>query len=89
MRSLLERFKPKVTIIEENKDIDYMEIDGLVGSIKTYEITLPSSQKPKDSTLKASDNQEKYTEMPYNITRNELAHMAKKIKKVMKFNQKF
>lgn len=79
MRSLLERFKPKVTIIEENKDIDYMEIDGLVGSIKTYEITLPSSQKPKDSTFKASENEEKKIEIPYNITKDELAHMDKRI----------
>ena len=27
--------------------------------------------------------------MTYNITRDELAHMAKRIKKVMKFNKRF
>ena len=27
--------------------------------------------------------------MPYNITRDELAHLAKRIKKIMKFNKRF
>lgn len=42
--SLSERFRPKVTIIKESKVTDLMEIDELVGSIKTYEMTLPNSQ---------------------------------------------
>ena len=43
LRSLLERFRAKVTVIEESKDIDSMRLDELVGSIQTYEMTLPSS----------------------------------------------
>ena len=66
-----------------------MIVDELVGSIQTYELTLPSSQKPKDSTFKASKNEDKDIEIPYDITRNELAHMAKRIKRVMKFNKRF
>ena len=89
LRSLPERFKPKVTTIEESKDVDLMRVDELVGSTQTYEMTLRSSQKPKDSTFKASKKEEKYIEIPYNITRDELAHMVKIIKKVMKFNKKF
>ena len=89
LRSLPERFKPKVTTIEESKDVDLMRVDELVGSTQTYEMTLHSSQKPKDSTFKASKKEEKYIEIPYNITRDELAHMVKIIKKVMKFNKKF
>ena len=63
LRSLLKRFIPKVTIIEEIKDID-----ELVGSIQTYEMTLLDSHKPKVSAFKASENEKKDIEMPYNIT---------------------
>lgn len=47
LRSLPERFIPKVTTIEENKDVDSIRIDELVGSFQTYEITFLKSQKPK------------------------------------------
>ena len=45
LRSLLERFRPKVIAIEESKDIDYFRVDELVGSIQAYEMTLPSFHK--------------------------------------------
>ena len=59
LRSLLEIFKPKVTAIKESKDIDSMRVDELVGSIQTYEMTIPSSQKSKDSAFKAFENEKK------------------------------
>ena len=37
--------------------------------------------KSLKSAFKASKNEEKDIEMPYDITRDELAHLAKKIKK--------
>ena len=76
-----------VTTIEESKDIDSMRFDELIGFIQTYEITLPSSQKPKYYTFKASENEKKDIEISYNITRDELTHMTKRIKMVMKFNK--
>ena len=66
-----------------------MRVDELVGSIQTYEMTLPNSQKPNDSSFKASKNEEKDIEMSYDITSDELTHMAKRIKRVMKFNKRF
>ena len=66
-----------------------MRVDELVGSIQTYEMTLLSSQKPKDSTFKAYENEEKDIEMPYNIARDEFTQMDKRIKKVMKFKKRF
>ena len=59
MRSLPKRFRPKVIAIEESNDINSMRDDELVGSIQTYEMTPPSSQKPKDFAFKAHDNEEK------------------------------
>ena len=66
-----------------------MRVDELVSSIQIYEMTLPNSQKPKDLAFKDSENEEKNIEMTYDITSDELAHMAKMIKKVMKFNKRF
>ena len=71
LRFLPERFRPKATVIKESKNIDSMRVDELVGFIQTYEMTLPNSQKPKGSAFKASDNEEKDIEMPYDITSEE------------------
>lgn len=35
LRSLPKRFRPKVTIIEESKDLDSIKLDKLVGSLQT------------------------------------------------------
>ena len=80
LRYFPKRFKPKVTAIEESKDIDSMRVDELVGSIQTYEMTLPNSHMPKDYVFKGFENEEKDIEMPYDITHDELTHMAKRIK---------
>jgi hypothetical protein len=54
LRSLPERFRIKVTTIEESKDIEEMKIEELVGSLQTYELSLPPVKKLKTITLKAS-----------------------------------
>ena len=76
LRSPLKRFKPKVIVIEESKNIDSMRIDELVGSIQTYEMTLPNSQRSKDCAFKAFENDEKETKISYNITKDGLAHIV-------------
>ena len=40
LRSLPKRFAMKVTIIEEAQDISIMQVDELIGSLQTYEMTL-------------------------------------------------
>ena len=59
LRSLLERFRPKVTAIEESKNIDSIRVDELVGSIQTYVMTLPTSHKHKEIVFKTSEKEEK------------------------------
>ena len=54
MRPLPERFRPKVTAIEESKDLTKMKIEELVGSLQTYELTLPLQKKNKKIALKSS-----------------------------------
>jgi hypothetical protein len=43
-----------VTTIEESKDLEEMKIEELVGSLQTYEYSLPPFRKVKTITLKAS-----------------------------------
>jgi RNA-binding protein YhbY len=54
LRSLPERFRIKVTTIEESKDFDSMKIEELVGSLQTYEFSLPPVKKAKSIALKAA-----------------------------------
>jgi hypothetical protein len=48
LRSLPERFRPKVNATEENNNLDNMKVEELVGSLSTYEWSLP---QPKKKTL--------------------------------------
>ena len=47
LRSLPERFRAKVTAIEESKNLDKIKIQELIGSLKTYELGLPSHKSSK------------------------------------------
>ena len=42
LRSLLESFWAKVTVIEKSKDLDEIKVQELIGYLQTYELTLPS-----------------------------------------------
>ena len=46
-RSLTENFRPKVTAITESKDVDFILVDELVGSLQSYELDLPKTNKSK------------------------------------------
>ncbi|XP_075649700.1 uncharacterized protein LOC142620172 [Castanea sativa] len=52
LRSLPESFCAKVTSIEESKDLDEIKIQELIGSLQTYELSLPSQRKSKSLALK-------------------------------------
>jgi hypothetical protein len=54
LRSLVECFIIKVTTIEESKDLNEMKIEEFVGSLQTYEYSLPPVKKAKKIALKAS-----------------------------------
>jgi hypothetical protein len=54
LRSLLEHFRIKVTTLEESEDLEEMKIEELVGSLQTYEYSLPPVREAKTIALKAS-----------------------------------
>jgi len=82
LRSLPERFKIKVTSIEESKDLDSMKIEELVGSLQTYEYSLPLVKKAKGMALKATKSKVASNEDSDN--EEELALITNKINKLMK-----
>ena len=51
LRSLTEDFRPKVTVITENKDVDTIPINELVGSLQSYEFNLPKTNKSKSMAV--------------------------------------
>ena len=57
LRSLSKAWHPKVTAIQEAKDLNVLSLDTLIGSLKTYEIELnetlkESCKKGKSTALK-------------------------------------
>ena len=59
LRSLSIAWRPKVTAIQEAKDLNVLSLDALIGSLKTYEIVLneaseESNKKGKSIALKTT-----------------------------------
>ena len=51
LRSLTENFRPKVTAITENKDVNSITVDELVGSLQSYELDYPKLANPNQWLL--------------------------------------
>jgi hypothetical protein len=86
LRSLPERFRIKVTTIEESKDLEEMKIEELVGYLQTYELSLPPVKKLKTIALKASSEDDSEDED------KAVAMLAKNFRRLMKddwFKKKF
>ena len=52
LRSLTKDFRPKVIVITESKDVDSIPVDELVGSLQSYKLDLPKTNKSISMTLK-------------------------------------
>ena len=52
LQLLPKSFRAKVTVIEESKDLDEIKVQELVGSLQTYELSLPTQRKSKSLVLK-------------------------------------
>ena len=60
LRSLLERFHVKITVIEESKDIDSIPLTELISNLQTYELgitRLGKGTKSKSMALKAKNDE--------------------------------
>jgi hypothetical protein len=93
LRSLPKRFRIKVTTIEESKDLEEMKIEELVGSLQTYELSLPPVKMLKTIALKASKKKvEASFEDDFEDEEKVLAMFSKNFRRLMKddlFKKKF
>jgi hypothetical protein len=84
LRSLPERFRIKVTTIEESKDLEEIKIEELLGSLQTYELSLPTVKKVKTIAFKASKKQARVSfEEDYDNEEDAVAMLAKNFGRLM------
>ncbi|GMP54403.1 hypothetical protein CsSME_00019594 [Camellia sinensis var. sinensis] len=72
LRSLPDRFQPKVTAIEEAQDVDNLKLDHLVGNLQTYKAHRNFKKKQKDvafsSAHRAGEDSDEDCEIDSKIT---------------------
>ncbi|KAK9289902.1 hypothetical protein L1049_008063 [Liquidambar formosana] len=88
LRSLPIRFLPKITSIEDNRDLDTMKKEDLVGEIQNYEMKFCKPKKePKNIGIALSTMNEKSsrhvsrTGSDFDISEEEIAYFVKKFNK--------
>ena len=87
LRSLTEDFRPKVTVITESKDVDSIPVDELVGSLQSYELDLPKTNKSKSMTLNSVDDVDG-NEFDDELSFTEIAYLAKNFKNFLRNNNR-
>ena len=92
LRSLPKIFRAKVTAIEESKDLDDIKFQELVGSLQTYEMSLPNQWKSKSLALKTTNEKvEDHDSSEEDVVDKDVAYLVKNFRKFLKFknNGKF
>ena len=87
-----ESFRAKVAVIEESKDLDDIKVQELIGSLQTYELSLPSQRKRKSIALKMiNERVEAHDPSDEDVVEKEVSYLAKNFQKFLKFknNGKF
>ncbi|XP_065630937.1 uncharacterized protein LOC136068135 [Quercus suber] len=85
LRSLPESFCAKVTTIEESKDLDDIKVQELVGSLQTYELSLPSQKKSKSLAFKTIDDRvASHDPSEEDAVDKDVAYLVKNFRKFLK-----
>ena len=86
LRSLLESFRAKVAAIEESKDLDDIKVQDLIGSLQTYELSLPNQRKSKSLALKTvNERMDVHDTSDDDAIKKDVAYLAKNFRKFLKF----
>ena len=79
LRSFSESFRAKVTAIKESKDLDDIKVQELVGSLQTYEMSLPNQWKSKSLALKIiNEKVEVHDSSEEDVVDKDVAYLVKK-----------
>ena len=88
LRSMLESFRAKVTAIEESKNLDDIKVQELIGSLQTYELSLPSQRKSKSLALKTiNERVEAHDSSDEDVVNKDVACLVKNFRKFLKFKK--
>ena len=88
LQSLSESFCAKVTTIEESKDLNEIKIQELIGSLQTYELSLPSQRKSKSFALKIiNERLEVQDSSDEDEVEKDVAYLDKDFHKFLKFKR--
>ena len=86
LRSLPKSFCAKVTAIEESKDLDEIKVQELIGSLQTYELSLPNQRKSKSHALKMiNERVNTHGSSDEDVVKKDIAYLAKNFRKFLKF----
>ena len=86
LHSLPESFHAKVTAIEESKDLDETKIQELIGSLQTYELSLPNQRKSKSLALKnVNERADVHDSSNDDVVEKNVAYLVKNFRKFLKF----
>ncbi|CAL2269967.1 unnamed protein product [Prunus armeniaca] len=84
LRSLPPRFSPKITAIEEIRDLNTLKVRELIGSLQTYEMKHLAPKKNKSVALKVVDNEDgEHQSEEFNG--EEFAYLSRQFKKFFKY----
>ena len=84
---MTEDFRPKVTVIIESKDVDSIPIGELIGSLQSYELDLPKTNKSKSMALKLVDDIDG-NGFDDEFSSTEIAYLVKNFRNFLKNNNK-
>ena len=87
LRSLTKDFRPEVIVIIENKDVDSIPFDELVGSPKSYELDQPKTNKSKSMALKSIDHVDG-NEFDNELSTTKSAYLAKNFRNSLRNNNR-
>ena len=87
LRFLTENFRPKVTVITKSKDVDSILVDELVGSLQSYELDLPKTNKSKSMVLKSVDDVDG-NRFDDELSSTEIAYLAKNFRNFFRSNNR-
>ena len=90
LRSLPESFRAKVTAIEESNDLDDIKVQELVGSLQTYELSLPIQRKSKSLALKTINERiEAHNSSDEDVVKKDVAYLAKNFLQIPKVQEQW
>ena len=82
---MLESFHAKVTTIKESKDLVDIKVQELIGSLQTYELSLPNQRKSKSLALKTvNERVDVHDSLNDDTFEKDVAYLAKNFRKFLK-----